>query len=200
MRKTVIFLAPALVLVMTGCVRSLHPLFTEQDLVFDSALLGTWTDKKTQDTWTFQQSGPQSYQLTLHPHEAGFLRQPGEPAGFEAHLVRLGEYLFLDTSPELPEIVNDFYNFHLIQSHVVSRILIEGDVLRIALLNSDWFEDKFAGGELDIATEKVNGIAAEKVDEGFVITASTRELQKFYEKYSEDTEAFPEPIELSRKI
>ena len=43
MRKTPRGLAWLSVVVLMGCIPSLHPLYTEKDLVFDESLLGEWT-------------------------------------------------------------------------------------------------------------------------------------------------------------
>ena len=36
----------ALVVLMTGCVRSVNPIYTEGDLTFDPGLLGAWLEKE----------------------------------------------------------------------------------------------------------------------------------------------------------
>ena len=42
MRKIMMLMSFSALLVLTGCVPSLQPLYTEEDLTFDPALLGTW--------------------------------------------------------------------------------------------------------------------------------------------------------------
>ena len=42
------------VLVITGCVPSLHPLYTEEDTVYEVSLVGHWG--KDKDTWTFTEN------------------------------------------------------------------------------------------------------------------------------------------------
>ncbi|MBK6364443.1 MAG: hypothetical protein IPF52_13480 [Saprospiraceae bacterium] len=39
--------------ILTGCIPSLNPLYTDKDLVFTSQLLGTWTGAKSEESWTF---------------------------------------------------------------------------------------------------------------------------------------------------
>src|ERR1041385_7372623 len=89
MRTAIIITIVSIALLIAGCVRSLHPLYTDKDLVFEKDLIGTWAQKEgNKDTWIFQQSGENAYDL-IHT-------QKGAPAKFEAHLVRLDKFLFFD--------------------------------------------------------------------------------------------------------
>jgi hypothetical protein len=96
--KTIQIVAP---LVLAGCVPSLHPLFTDSDLVFDHQLLGTWSQRDSKDSWTFEKSGTNAYRLstTDRPFAVG-----GEPDGkrsalFEAHLCRPDKVSFSRSLP-----------------------------------------------------------------------------------------------------
>lgn len=184
MRTMKILFTFGIVLLISGCVvPSLHPLFTEKDLVFDPALIGTWAEEDEEEAWIFLKSGDNAYDL-IHAAE-------GTPIKYEAHLVRLGKFEFLDIYPQEPEIKNDFYKLHLIPAHTFWRIWTDGDVLLIARLDPDWLKDM-------IARKKVK-IAHERLDDRIVLTASTKELQKFILKYAEDINAFPDPAELHRQ-
>jgi hypothetical protein len=41
---------------MGGCVLSLHPLYTENDLIFEEKLLGTWAEEGSKVTWQFKRA------------------------------------------------------------------------------------------------------------------------------------------------
>jgi hypothetical protein len=184
MRTMKILLVFGIALLISGCLQpSLHPLFTEKDLVFDPALIGAWVGENEKETWILQKAGDHTYDL--------FYEGEGDSAQYEAHLVRLGKFEFLDIYPEESDIKNDFYKLHLILAHTFSRIWRDRDTLRVAMLNPDWLEDM-------IARKKVK-IAHERLDERIVLTASTKELQKFILKYAEDINAFPDPAELHRR-
>jgi hypothetical protein len=183
MRITVVTVVLGLAVLMAGCVPSLHPLYTEEDLAYDPALVGIWTEEESEDTWTFQKSGEHAYNLIY--------TEEGVPARFDAHLVRIGEFLFLDTYPGEPDIKNDFYLIHLVPAHTFSRIGIEGDVLRYAMLDLDWLKKMISGKKTDIGHEQVDG--------GILLTASTKELQEFFLKYAEDDKAFPDSKDLHRQ-
>ena len=183
MRALKLMVALGLATLVAGCVPSLHPLYTDEDLVYDPALVGTWTEEESEDTWTFRRVGDKSYDLIY--------TEGGVPARFDAHLVQLGESLFLDTYPGEPDIKNDFYLIHLVPAHTFSRIQIEGDILRYAMLDLDWLRR--------MISEKKVSIAHEQVDGGVLLTASTTELQEFFIKYADDDKAFPDPTELHRR-
>lgn len=184
MRTMKILLTFGITLLISGCVvTSLHPLFTEKDVIFDPALIGTWVEENEKETWTFQKAGDYTYDL--------FYEGEGESAKFEAYLVRLRKFEFLDIYPREPEIKNDFYKLHLIPAHTFSRIWKDGDVLRIAMLDPDWLKGL-------IAQKKVK-IAHERLDDRIILTASTKELQNFLLKYAENVNAFPDPAELRRQ-
>jgi hypothetical protein len=182
MRALKLTVALGLVMLLAGCVPSLHPLYTEEDLVYDPALVGTWTEEDSEDTWTFRKLGDTAYDLIY--------TEEGVPARFEAHLVQVGEFLFLDTYPGEPDIKNDFYLVHIIPAHIFLRIEIEGDVLRYAMLDLDWLKKMIAENKVDIRHEEMEG--------GILLTAQPEELQTFLAKYAENEKAFPDPQELHR--
>ena len=102
-----------------GCVPlSLHPLYTEDKLVFEPSISGAWVGEDGEERWVFGKSGDKSYQMIIYPvtyiSGKGTL---GEPAEFKAHLVKLGDFLFLDICPEDYEIKNDMFELHLIPGH-----------------------------------------------------------------------------------
>lgn len=169
------------VLYFTGCIRSLHPLYTEEDLVFSTDLIGTWIDNED-NIWTFIAAGENSYSLIFS--------EEGEPAQFKSHLVKLGAYLFLDTYPEEPSINNDFYNMHLIGAHLFAKIEIYPDSCIYTLMDHEWLKN--------ILSESIENLAYEMVDDAIILTAKTADLQKFFRKYADNSEAFKDRTLLIR--
>ncbi|MBC8403467.1 MAG: hypothetical protein H8E14_18450 [Candidatus Marinimicrobia bacterium] len=169
------------VLCFMGCIRSLHPLYTEEDLVFSTDLIGTWVDKEN-NIWTFIAAGENSYSLIFS--------EEGEPAQFESHLVKLGAYLFLDTYPEEPSINNDFYNMHLIGAHLFAKMEIYPDSCIYTLMDHEWLKN--------ILSESIENLAYEMVDDTIILTANTAELQTLFKKYADDPEAFKDRTLLLR--
>jgi len=184
MKTTNMLAILTLAALMTGCVPSLHPLYTEKDVVFDPALVGTWEEKDGKNTWTFQKSGDKGYELVS--------TEGGEPGRFEAHLVQLGKYSFLDTYPEEMGPQNDMHKVHLIRAHFIWRIWREGDLLRIATLDNDWLKK--------LITEKKVQIPHEELGKDYlVLTAKTQQIQKLVLQFADDPKAFPDPGEFRRR-
>ena len=49
---------------MGGCVQSLHPLFTEKDIIFEEKLVGIWSeDPNSKEIWEFKKADANSYEF-----------------------------------------------------------------------------------------------------------------------------------------
>ena len=169
-----------LIIGMTGCfVLSVHPLYFEKDLIFESGLVGTWGEKENEkdlsELWIFKESGDKSYKFIFREEEEG-------DGIFEAHLLKLGDYLFLDLYPEEPETGSEFYNMHVIPAHSFIRISLEGHVLRLGFFDLEWLKKNIEEGKVSIKHERR--------DDTIVLTASTEELQKFVLKHVEEAFQF----------
>jgi len=182
MRYTILTLTALGAILLAACVPSLHPLYTESDLVSDSLLVGIWTNESGSEVWEFSEAEGKSYELAYAKDRT--------PAHFEARLVRLNGRLFLDTYPD-EKIENDFLELHLVPAHVFGRVWLAADTLRMSLLDGDWLRRLIDKGEVEIGHEDV--------DDALVLTASTEELQKLVRKYADDAEAFAEPEVLTRR-
>jgi hypothetical protein len=163
-------------LILSGCfVLSVHPLYFEDDLIFEQGLIGTWGEDEDKEDlselWIFKKSGDKSYRLIMREEENG-------EGVFEARLLKLGEHMFLDLYPEEPETGHEFYNMHVIPAHSFIRISLEGHVLRLGFFDHDWLKK-------NLEQNKVN-IKHERRDDTIVVTASTKELQEFVLKHVEE--------------
>lgn len=176
MNKLTIVTTFIAILLLASCVQSLHPLYTEKDLIFDPVLVGTW-ESEGGNLWIFHKSGEKSYELVYQEKET--------PAKFQAHLVKLGHYRFLDLYPMSLDLKNDLQQAHILYTHTFFRVWLEQDTLRLAILEHDWLKKM-------VDKKKVN-IKHEVVDRRIVLTAATKDLQKFIVKYADDPEAFPKP-------
>jgi hypothetical protein len=182
-RKTFVISAVVFIFVlgMTGCfVLSVHPLYFEKNLIFESGLVGTWGEKEHEkdlsELWIFKKSGDKSYRLIIRDME--------EEGMFEAHLLKLGEHMFLDLYPEEPEASSEFYNMHVIPAHSFIRVSLEGHVLRLGFFDLEWLKK-------NIEENKVS-IKHERRDDMIVLTASTKELQEFVLLHWEEAFKFEE--------
>jgi hypothetical protein len=179
-------------LILTGCVPSWNPLYTEKDIVFDRALLGTWTPadakESSREMWTFIKSTNMVYQLQQTDEE-------GRKARFEARLVKLKEHRFLDlylSKVEDDVKLNALAGFSLAPAHLILKVEQIEPALKIAVMNPEWLKE--------FLKKHPDGIAHRVVfDENVVLTASTSELQKFVIDHLNDKEFFGGPMELKRK-
>jgi len=98
----------ALAALLTACgpASSLNPLFADKDLIFDPSLVGEWVEKGPDHSrLRFEQAGPTAYRaISIDPHASG---DTTSETPYEAHLVRLGAYRFLDVSPLQLTAAND---------------------------------------------------------------------------------------------
>jgi hypothetical protein len=184
--RSLLWLAP--VLLLSGCVPSIHPFYTEKDLVFEPALVGTWVPSDSKDTWTFEKEGDKAYQVTV--------LEEGKPGKFQGHLLKLGDHLFLDLFPKPMEEkqcenISAFWAFHFVPAHTCSRLQIKGDSLEIAFMDPDALDQKIKQGETQIGHERI--------EDTTVLTAPTQDLQALVLKYAEGTQLFGEPGHLQRQ-
>ena len=221
------FLFYLLAALLGGCIPviSLHPLYNDQDLVFEEKLLGAWVDdpNSPEVTWHFSR-----HMESEKAYELIFCDKEGNKGLFIAHLVKLHDKPFLDVypgelpwEPQDPNKVQWPYNaYFLVPAHTFIKIDFLGSLLSLQ-------NQPQAGQDLDTDTlpkvskhydyalkmrltdddafEKLieqdpNAVKHESLkDRGIVLTASTKELQKFVLKYADDNKLFAEQKLLIRK-
>jgi hypothetical protein len=172
-----------------GPVLSIHPLYTDKDVVFDPALLGTWGDPTNdhEAPLIFERGDANSYKIITQITDNTNVDEI-----FEAHLVRLKDRVFLDAVQTKNLIAGQEVEIGLaLPAHLLGQVSIEGNVLHMSLLDQDWLETQLKAGKLSIPHEEVDGDS--------VLTASTPELQKFVLDHADDTEAFSAMDPLHRK-
>jgi len=224
--RNLLLLFYALTAISLGClpVMSLHPLYQEKDLAFEKELLGTWIDgddpNDPDSTWQFARSddSKKQYQLIVTDED-------GRKGVFAANLVKLDNLLVLDIHPEKfpsgAETVEDMnlpYNaFFFIPVHTFVKIdfitpiidigkhIDKPDPNALKKLSEDHDYAMVLRLTDDDDFEKLlksdpNAIAYQKIENhGILLTASTKQLQKFVAKYADHKEFFSKDTELIRK-
>ncbi len=180
MKTKLWFAGFAVLIFQAGCVRSLQPLFTDNDVVFKPALVGTWRHGEDKETWTLRSAEQNGYTLLSQTER-------GDTVAFEAHLVQLGKYYFFDLLPKKegqPWMKNDLYNFQLMPVHTFWRIWFEGDGFQAAMLDNEWTRKMIDENKMEIAYEQTG--------ESIILTAPTKDLQLLVLKHADDEKAFPD--------
>jgi len=176
-----IFIVFGIALALTACAPSLHPFYTDDDVVFDEALPGLWIDDSG-GTYKFTKSGDNYYELLV---------MDDEPARFEARLIDLGGVTFLDLYPKpLGKEIN-LYPGNFAPAHTLARVTIGKDSISIAMMDGGWLKRLSDQNQLDLKHERIN-------DDMIALTAPTRELQAFALKNIDNKEAFGEVEALHR--
>ena len=186
MRILRLIAALAITAAMTACVPSLHPLYGEDDSLFNSSLLGGWVydDGDGQKAlWTFTQSGHKNYRLVT--------REDDKSATFDVHLLKIGERLYLDIRPVEGTGDTDLYNALSIRSHTFLSVVVERATLSVALMDQDWLKDHLGSGGLVLDHHRLD-------DGNVLLTASTQDLQEFILRHGNDKGLFGEPAEFIR--
>jgi len=194
--KTRKFLFYLLASLLGSCVPSLHPLYTDKELVFDEKLLGSWGDGEQK--WEFKKGEKEkSYDLVTD--------EKGKKGEFTVYLVKIQDsfkadkekeaarqaLLFLDLYPKEPKLeANDFYKFHLLPVHTFLKIEQLGTTLKIRAMNPEKLQE--------MLKDKPDLIKHEVVEDRIVLTASTKQLQKFMLEHVKDEGLFAEATELEQ--
>ena len=200
-----------LTVLLGGCVPviSLQPLFTQDTLIFDTQLLGTWVENPSdvRGAWVFTRLGPDGadtlpealkssaenvYHLSITDPE-------GRRGSFFACLVKLDNSIFMDVFPDvLPSGADDpdkaelFYNaFFFVRAHTFVKVNLSGNRMSMWLTNDDKIHD--------LLESRPSPVAFESVEDRPILTASTKDLQAFVSKYADDDRVFADEIILERR-
>ncbi len=183
MKKLLVFAAVFWGLALSGCVPSLHPLYTEKDVVFNKELLGIWVNKENAQKWTFSKSNTNAYSLVCQGDSGKTV--------YKVHLVKIKDYLFLDLFPQKPELPgDDFYKLHFIPAHTFLFVQTLHSELELSALDPDWLQKYL--------TAHPDAIKYEMVNETVVLTAQPKELQKFLVKQLSNKKAFGKFLNMKR--
>jgi len=180
-------------IILNGCVvKSLHPFYTSDDVVFMPDLLGKWLDQDSSVWIIEQQADPVGFLKGGFENllTDSYTIKLGEPLSvFEGTLFKLKDIYYLDFFPIMSEHFDDeFYSFHLLPTHSLARVdFLDKGLVKISWFNEIWLAGLFEQNKVKISHEKVKISGNEEV---YVLTASTKELQKFIVKYGDNPEIY----------
>lgn len=193
MKTKALIISVTIFLFLGSCIPSLFPLYFEKDLITNSDLIGIWKEDDSHNTWAFYpDEDKKSYNLwfTEKENNNNDDGREGVLGIFETHLFKLGNNYFFDFFPgendELDEKINTLMEFHLVPAHTFAKVEISKDTIKILQFDIDHMEELLENGKIRIRHVRP--------DDNIILTASTKELQEFFIKYSEDEDAFIDPI------
>src|SRR5258708_22781173 len=159
-------------LLLSGCVPSLQPFYSESSVIYDPSLPGTWS---TKDGVTLTCTGAPN-----NTYKVVYKSRSEAAVQFMARLILVRGVRFADIYPgpgtDTPGC------FPCLPVHMAVKIVSEGDTLRIRYLDAEWFKKMVARGQISIAHEMY--------DRDYLLTASPFVLRSLLSKYADDAQAF----------
>jgi len=164
--KRVVYLTLILIVVIGGCVPSLHQLWTKETLVYDNAIKGKYAEGD--NIWEFVGNPQQkSYALTIHEKD-------DKVSQLTAYLVEVQGRRFLDMYPSHRAELEggDWLKFHLVPAHLFLHVSAIEPNLVVAAMNPDEVRKLLEKQPESVRHEIIK-------DDRVVLTDSPEHLQKF---------------------
>lgn len=189
MRPKFLFLIALMAALFQGCiVKSLHPFYKPENIVFRKSLLSDWTDQDG-SKWSIRR-----HQELPNAYEMHWLKNGDKDVVFLAYLFDLEGELYFDFTPITDNSHDNLaiFDLHLMPTHSVAKLVkINSDEVQIKWFNEDWLKQLFEQNRIRIAHEEIlDETPTGENDKWYVLTAPTEELQKFVIKYGHDATAF----------
>ena len=188
MRRLKLLVFPfGVLLLLSGCiVRSMHPLYTDENAIFDARLLGQWTEENSKEIWEFSKQDEQRYKCVVYEDE-------GEQSILEAHLLEIKGKMFLDFFPTESDWQEGvFYQLHILPVHSFAYVKQIEPTLQISFPSSDWLQELLEKNPDAIRHEKLG-------EDDIILSASTEALQTFWLAHLDTEGAFAELSNLQRR-
>jgi len=199
MKTRFIFISLILILLNSCIVKSLHPFYTRNSIHFEKRFIGIWDDGQNNicEVFSFKEKflEDRKIQLASELSEEDFIEYTRYENGYYVRLTegdkeaifsvipfKIKDQLFLDFTPyeiDMDEINNLAQN-HLMGMHTLVKMEFSDDH---AMVNLKWFgEEKL----IELINDDKIRIRYEKIGHnynGYLLTASSEELQTFIKKY-----------------
>ena len=199
MKKVSILLAfTFLVIFLSSCLRTLHPIFTIKDIVYEPKLVGTWkTDNQGTNGFAIITNLAADNSIEL-PEKISAIKQKGYLVSYQdedgkateqyiGFLARIGKHLYFDYFPadkKGNKNVDEFFISHFVKMHTSYRVEISKD----GSFELSQLDELYVTKLID---EKKMRISHEKGANGnIVVTASTDVLQQYIVKYGDEPGAY----------
>jgi hypothetical protein len=182
MKKCAAVLLSAAAVWLAGCVvSSVCPYYTQKDLVFEPAILGSWINQNdASQTWKFERADKLAYRFTLI--------EARHATVMEAQTFKLEGQLFMDIHSLDQDI-------HVIPAHFVLKVTALAPALRMSEVDDEWLLALLAK-DPTVLRHYVLQTGGRSEDRRLVLTGHTPELQKFIVQHLNTIGAWKESFDL----
>jgi hypothetical protein len=199
MKKVSVILAfTFLIIFLSGCLTTLHPIFTEKDLAYDPKFIGTWNTENQGNKGKVVISNLATENSLEFPGNISAIKQKGYFISYQdstgktseqyiAFLARIGKHLYFDyypTDKKEDRKLDEFFGVHFVKMHTSYRVDISKDgSFELTQLDEGYVRKLIDEKKIRISHEI-------DADDNTVITASTKELQQYLLKYGDEPSAY----------
>ena len=182
--KMRLLLLLAAALLSAGClVRSVQPWLSEESLVKEPSLLGTWRNTQG-DSVAFFTGTPEEY-LVLSVDDGKSVSR------FVATLHRLDDVLLLQVGPAEPENMS---GYALLPAYILFKVVLKGNSLKLYEIDLDSFAKRAAKTPVPL-------LAGGSKDDGYVLTGTAAESEAFLRAHLAERRFFAaQPMYSFRKL
>ena len=196
--KTITLISSFLLLavVFSSCLLTIHPIYTEKDVVYDASLPGRYKATKDSENWMqIEQLSVSKGEIPVglknikeKGYRISFRTKDGElQEQYIAFMVTLNKDQYMDMYPVFGRFgVDDFYKSFMIPMHGVYKVKRKtNNSIAFQPFDQDYLQQLLDKRQIRLKHEK----ATEFYDDNIVITAGTAELQSYILKYGKNEEA-----------
>ena len=167
-------------ILLSGCVQSLNPFFTDDAKVAVPELNGRWTmladtgRPKTQKDWVFEGERIMTYS------------EKGGSGILVATWFKVGDQLYVDTTADSldSDLVSDWWVFHVMPVHILCKVEGDGKRLTFKPLDFKWVKQALVRGMASLPV--VKGKESDMV----LFNAEPAQWMQFLEQQGTNEEAF----------
>ena len=199
MKKIALTTAFAFLLIfLSGCLTTLHPIFTEKDLAYDPKLIGVWNTENEGKKGKVIISNLATENSLELPGNISAIKQQGyfiiykDENGktsdqYIAFLARIGKHLYFDYYPadkKEDRKLDEFFGIHFVRMHSSYRVeILKDGSFELSQLDGSYVKSLIDQKKIAISYET-------DAEDDITITASTKELQQYLLKYGDESSAY----------
>ena len=198
MKKVFIILGfTFLIIFLSGCLNTLHPIFTEKDLAYDPKFIGIWNTEYQQSkgkaiisNLATENSVELPGNISTMKHKGYFITyqdEHGDTKQYIAFLARIGKHLYFDYYPadkKEDRKLDEFFGVHFVRMHSSYRVeILKDGSFELSQLDGSYVKSLIDQKKIAISYET-------DAEDDITITASTKELQQYLLKYGDESSAY----------